>query len=94
MKHLFRVNLSFQAAGQTDVTIDEIVSEKIHLAVLETAVLIYQFGILGLALIVIGLTDKLPLIRVPGADKLHDHYLTPGMEKNYKLNQYDIGAMG
>jgi hypothetical protein len=80
MIHLFRVNLSFEAAGQTDVTIGEIVSEIIHLAVLETAVLIHQFGILGLALIVIGLTDKFPLIRVPGADKSHDHFLTPGMK--------------
>jgi hypothetical protein len=72
--HLFGVDLGFQAAGQTDVTVGKIVSEIIHLAVLETTVLIHQFGVLGLALIVIGLTDKLPLIWVPGADKSHDHF--------------------
>jgi hypothetical protein len=69
LRHLVGVNLSFPAAGQTDVPIGEIVPEIIHLAILETAVLIHQFGVLGLALIVIGLPDELPLIRVPGADK-------------------------
>jgi hypothetical protein len=56
---LFGFDLSLLAAGQAEVTIGEIIAEIIHLAVLETTVLIHQFGVLGLALIVVSLSDKM-----------------------------------
>lgn len=63
--------MSFKATFQTEVAIGEIVPEIIRLAVLETAILIYQFGVVLLALSVIGLTDKLELLGMVGADESH-----------------------
>jgi hypothetical protein len=72
---LVRFDLGFQTAFQTQVAIGQIVPEIIHLAVLKTAILIHQFSVLPLALIVIGLTDKLDLLGMMGAEQSHGHFL-------------------
>jgi hypothetical protein len=60
-------NLNVPAAFQAEVAVSQIVPEIIHLAVLETAILIDQFGIVPVALVIISLTDKLGLFGMLGA---------------------------